>query len=240
MKINEIINHPQLSAAKQLVDLIDNDMIGRVALNKEHQATHVLYIIKELMGDNCNKVLDIGTLWGGSIMTMMQSSYKSYFVSIDFFDGYYKSLTGFSEDPVCGGTNTVASVDANIRRHNKHNHSYDLIEGSSHNSKIVKKVHSILDNNVDLLFIDGDHTKDGVIQDWNDYSKLVNSGGVVIFDDHWSDELSNQAWKNKAHWQEPERMDIVGAYEEIKSRPNFADEWIELGLFVDKMIVQKR
>ena len=123
MKVEEILNNPQLIDSKYMVQDINNDMIGRVALNQGAQATHVLYIIRELMGDNCKKVLDIGTLWGGSMITMMQSEYDSYFVSIDLFDGYYKSTTGLSEDPVCGGTNTIESVTKNIDKHNKYKHS---------------------------------------------------------------------------------------------------------------------
>ena len=43
--------------------------------------------------------------------------------------------------------------------------AYDLVDGSSHSLSIIERVHSLLDNNVDLFLIDGDNTKDGVIQD---------------------------------------------------------------------------
>tara|TARA_Y100000034_G_C6850765_1_gene385968 strand:+ start:8 stop:748 length:741 start_codon:yes stop_codon:yes gene_type:complete len=240
LKLEEILNHKKINDSIDEVERINNDMIGRVALNKEHGATHILYIIKELMGDDCKKVLDIGTLWGGSVITMMQSSYESQFVSIDLFNGYYKSTTGFSEDPVCGGTNTLSSVSANIERHNKHNHSYELVEGSSHNSKVIQKVYSLLENSVDLLFIDGDHTKKGVIQDWKDYSSLVKKGGIAIFDDHWSGDLSKHAWVHKDHWTEPKAMDVVGAFKEIQSESDFSEEWREVGLIKDKKIIQRR
>ena len=240
LELSDILNHKKIDDAKKTVDYINSNMIGRVALNKEHGATHNLYIIKELMGDGCKKVLDIGTLWGGSMITMMQSSYESYFVSIDFFNGYYKHLTGLSEDPVSGGTNTLGSVNANILKHNKHKHPYDLIEGSSHDADVIKKAYSLLENSVDLLFIDGDHTKKGVVQDWNDYSDMVTRGGVVIFDDYWYGDLANHAWVHKAHWTEPKSMDIVGAYEEIKSKSDFYDNWTEIGLIKDKKIIQRR
>ena len=51
------------------------------------------------MGDKCKKILELGTLWGGSIITMMRSEYPSHFVSVDFFNGYYKNLTGLCADP---------------------------------------------------------------------------------------------------------------------------------------------
>ena len=239
MKIENILNHPELVDSKQMVQDMNDNMIGRVALNKGAQSTHILYIIRELVEDNCKKVLDIGTLWGGSMITMMQSKYDSHFVSIDLFDGYYKASTGLTEDPVCGGTNTIESVTKNIDKHNKHNHSYNLVEGSSHDSEVVKKVYSLLENHVDLLFIDGDHTKAGVLEDWKDYSGLVRKGGIVIFDDHWSGELAQYAWRHKDHWTEPKAMDIVGAYKEISEEKSFKDNWVQIGLIEDKMIIER-
>ena len=80
MNIEDILNHPKIEESKEMVNNINGDMIGRIALNQGAQATHVLYIVKELLGDKCKRVLDIGTLWGGSIITMMQSEYKSHFL----------------------------------------------------------------------------------------------------------------------------------------------------------------
>ena len=45
MNINEILNHSKFEESKQIVQDINSDMIGRVALNQAAQATHVLYII---------------------------------------------------------------------------------------------------------------------------------------------------------------------------------------------------
>ena len=36
---------------------------------------------------------------------------------------------------------------------------------------------------IDFLFIDGDHSYDGVVTDWKLYSPLVKKGGVVVFHD---------------------------------------------------------
>jgi cephalosporin hydroxylase len=178
MNIEDILNHPKIEESKEMVNNINGDMIGRIALNQGAQATHVLYIVKELLG-------------------------------------------------------------ANIERHNKHNHPYDLIEGSSYDLSVIENVHSLLDNSIDLLFIDGDHRKAGVIKDFDAYSELVNVGGVVIFDDYWSGDLAKYAWKNKSHWDEPERMDIVGAYAELESRDDFYKKWKSIGLIADKKIIQR-
>jgi predicted O-methyltransferase YrrM len=50
--------------------------------------------------------------------------------------------------------------------------SYDMI-------KVLNKV----ENRIDFLFIDGDHSYEGVKQDWDLYSKLLLPGSIVAFHD---------------------------------------------------------
>ena len=61
---------------------------------------------------------------------------------------------------------------------------------------------------IDVLFIDGDHTKKGVRDDWKNFSPFVKRGGIVYFHDadatspevrRLFDELS-RGWKNKIVW----------------------------------------
>ena len=37
---------------------------------------------------------------------------------------------------------------------------------------------------IDLLFIDGDHSYEGVKQDFTNYTKYVKSGGFILIDDY--------------------------------------------------------
>ena len=169
---------------------------------------------------------------------MMQSEYNSKFVSIDTFRGFYPELLGEGNTDHEDGINTIEKVTENINKNNVHNHEFELIQGSSHDEKVINHIKDICPT-VDLLFIDGDHTKKGVLQDWKDYSNLVSKGGLVIFDDYWTGDLAKYAWKNKSHWDEPERMDIVGAYAELESRDDFYKKWKSIGLIADKKIIQR-
>lgn len=56
--------------------------------------------------------------------------------------------------------------------------------GDSHDSEFLEKIkHKLGGNKVDFLFIDGDHTEKGVKQDYEMYSPLVRSGGLIAFHD---------------------------------------------------------
>jgi predicted O-methyltransferase YrrM len=43
---------------------------------------------------------------------------------------------------------------------------------------------------IDILFIDGDHSYHSVIQDFNNYKDLVISGGYIVFDDYNDSQYS--------------------------------------------------
>jgi len=59
-----------------------------------------------------------------------------------------------------------------------------LIRDDSHKPEIIDQVKQILDGHkIDFLFIDGDHTYDGVKADFNNYSPLVRAGGLIAFHD---------------------------------------------------------
>lgn len=59
-----------------------------------------------------------------------------------------------------------------------------LMRADSHARETFAKVQSVLDGKMlDYLFIDGDHTYEGVKQDYEMYSPLVRPGGIVVFHD---------------------------------------------------------
>lgn len=61
---------------------------------------------------------------------------------------------------------------------------YQCVLGDSHDPATVKKVaHRLNGALVDTLFIDGDHTYEGVKQDFETYRHLVRPGGVILFHD---------------------------------------------------------
>jgi predicted O-methyltransferase YrrM len=59
-----------------------------------------------------------------------------------------------------------------------------LMGRDSHNETTLQHVATLLeDRPIEFLFIDGDHSHDGVLQDFRMYSPLVAPGGLIAFHD---------------------------------------------------------
>jgi Methyltransferase domain len=58
-----------------------------------------------------------------------------------------------------------------------------VVCGDSHDPATVDRLLGLLDREVDMLFIDGDHSYDGVKADYEMYSPLVRPGGLIGFHD---------------------------------------------------------
>jgi predicted O-methyltransferase YrrM len=94
-----------------------------------------------------------------------------------------------------------------------------LIQGDSHNIETLRKIKAILrDNRVDFLFIDGDHSYEGVKKDFEMYSPLVRKGGIIAFHDIIPDYytrygIKTSSWAGEVYkfWNE-----IKGKYEHLE------------------------
>lgn len=90
------------------------------------------------------------------------------------------------------------------------------IRGDSHQSEVIDEVKKWCDyDKIDFLFIDGDHSYEGVKKDWEMYGPLVQKGGIVAFHDalYHADKTEEVdiLWK--------EVKDLYN-HQEIKAGPN--------------------
>ena len=119
-----------------------------------------------------NNILEIGTARGGSLLLWTRiASEDATIISIDLpggsFGGGYPLLRKL-----------VYSNFGKVRQ------KIILIRGNSHDSKTLGKVKCILQSSkLDFLFIDGDHSYEGVKRDFEMYSPLVRKGGIIAFHD---------------------------------------------------------
>jgi len=136
----------------------------------KEEIAELLRILKSLNPRTC---LEIGTAGGGTLFLFAQmASPDATLISIDlpggpFGGGYpawkiplYKSFARYPTQRI------------------------HLLRADSHNPNTLRKVREILAGKpLDFLFIDGDHTYEGVKRDFEMYSPLVRKGGVIAFHD---------------------------------------------------------
>jgi predicted O-methyltransferase YrrM len=86
-----------------------------------------------------------------------------------------------------------------------------LLRGDSHSPKMLDEVKkSLPPGGLDFLFIDGDHTLEGVRRDYEMYSPLVKPGGTIVFHDVCVhrveynchvDKFWNEIKQGREHWE---------------------------------------
>jgi cephalosporin hydroxylase len=116
-------------------------------------------------------VIEIGTAQGGVFWLLCQlTSPGASLISLDLPP----------KDRFSGGK--TRPID--LKSFKQTDQTVYAVHGNSHSSEVFDKVQAILaGRQVDLLFIDGDHTYDGVRSDYLMYQPLVRSGGLIAFHD---------------------------------------------------------
>jgi predicted O-methyltransferase YrrM len=117
-------------------------------------------------------VCEIGTARGGVLYLLTRvSAPDAVIISIDLPQGKFGGGYSSGEIPLYSSFA-------------KNNQKMHLIRDDSHKNETLEKVKSILkDKEIDFLFIDGDHTYDGVRKDFGMYKELVKKGGTIAFHD---------------------------------------------------------
>ena len=94
-----------------------------------------------------------------------------------------------------------------------------FIDGSSHDDYVIDRVKSILNGRkINLLFIDGDHSYDGVRQDFLKYRQFVADNGIIAFHDIIPDYKARFGVQTNTDGGE-----VYLFYKEIKSLYNSAE-----------------
>ena len=131
-----------------------------------HHHYHILYDIANTYPKDTNiTYVEIGCYAGGSACLVLQRP-NTNVISIDL-----------------GHPIPEETVHSNVEKLNKFNNSYNYLKGNSQTYEMVDRLKE-LTNEIDILFIDGDHSYQAVINDFMLYEGLVKNGGYIVFDDY--------------------------------------------------------
>ena len=119
-----------------------------------------------------NTMLEIGTFNGGTLFLFARkANSNAKIISLDLPEGKFGG--GYEKYKI--------SFFSSFAQRNQH---IFLIRTDSHLQSSYTKVKSVLKKHeLDFLFIDGDHTYEGVKKDFQMYSPLVRKGGLIAFHD---------------------------------------------------------
>jgi predicted O-methyltransferase YrrM len=118
------------------------------------------------------RALEIGTARGGTLFVLCRlAAPDATVISVDLPHGAF------------GGGYSPLRIPL-YKRFASPGQSLHLIRGNSHDMDTLQRVRTILGSEpLDYLFIDADHTYEGVKRDFQMYSPLVRKGGTVAFHD---------------------------------------------------------
>jgi len=162
----------KISKLEDLVSFVFNFKIDGLNIIPSQIKEEILKLLKILEKIKPKTILEIGTANGGTLFLFSQiASPDAIIISIDLPGGKF------------GGGYPMWKVPL-YKSFAKDNQKIYLIRADSHDEKTLRKVKNILGNKkLDFLFIDGDHSYEGVKKDFEMYSKLVKRKRVIALHD---------------------------------------------------------
>lgn len=140
-----------------------------------HHHYHILHDLRNQLG-YFKVYMEIGSYCGASASLMLQHPDRTHVICIDPLNLPKNRFNGTKDQ-----YNTLKD---NLDKYKEGTKSeYTIYKNFSNDKELLQK---LKDNNtkVDLLFIDGDHRYNGVINDFWNYHEFVNPGGFIVFDDY--------------------------------------------------------
>jgi predicted O-methyltransferase YrrM len=166
--LRTIDNIPESATPDELVDI----SLNSPAIQSQQIRSEFLELARMVKEQNCKYIMEIGTYRGGTLFVFSQlAAPQATVISLDFHFSLLGKMYGALQKPL-------------MRKFVRDGQSLFLLRQNSHLPETLKVVRDILHGHeLDFLFIDGDHTYEGVREDFLMYSQLVREGGLIAFHD---------------------------------------------------------
>ena len=157
--------------------------------------------------------LEIGTNYGGTLLLLCNlSAPGATIISVDLPSGRFGGGYPWRKIPL-------------FRKFTKSGQQLHLIRADSHLPQTKERVLRILDGELlDYLFLDGDHTYEGVRRDFEMYAPLVRSGGLIALHDIAAHHRDVECQVNK-FWSE-----VKNQYRHLEIVEDPRQGWAGLGI----------
>jgi predicted O-methyltransferase YrrM len=124
-------------------------------------------------------ILEVGTWKGKRAIKMCKAAGCNKYIGFDMFED---------------ATPETDKIELNVKPHFHINEVYKRLEEHAIEAILIKgntretlpEFVGLFSGKVDFAFIDGGHSVETIRSDWENVKKLMNPGGVVIFDDYYS------------------------------------------------------
>ena len=179
--------------------LARQSIVRRGAIQHVDELTRFAGMVRRLKP---RRLVEIGTAQGGVFWLLCQlSADDAVLVSVDL-----PPAERFS-----GGL----KIDIDLFGMRKPGQTVHTVTGSSHEPAVLDRVKSLFAGApVDVLFIDGDHSYEGVKQDYEMYRPLVRPGGMIAFHDIVRTSFENcqvdRFWNELAEKRRSNAAEIIG------------------------------
>lgn len=163
------------------------ELINRAfALGAIQVREEITAFVQFLRGRKLRNIMEIGSESGGTFYLWCRlASLGGLKISLDKPDGASGSWRFVPSEELEKRTRLFQSFAPRVK----------VVTGDSHSPAVQSVIDSILgEEKLDLLFIDGDHSYEGVRADYEMYREFVAPGGIIAFHDiqHLGPE---QLWK---------------------------------------------
>jgi predicted O-methyltransferase YrrM len=197
--LRTIENIPESASPAEVVDI----SLSCPAIQSQQIRSEFLELANLVKKQNCKYVMEIGTFRGGTLFVFSQlAAPGATMISLDFHMSFFGKVYGALQRPL-------------LRKFVRNGKSLYMVRENSHLPQTLDTIRKILrGHQLDFLFIDGDHSYEGVREDFMMYSPLVREGGLIAFHDIADSGGSREVhrlWNElKPNYQHDEFIHVTG------------------------------
>lgn len=170
---------------KYIEDVIEGSTCFEETLRPGKASSFLIYNITEyfdlILNKKLENYLEIGVLYGGSLCALADSGFSGNAFGMDIYEGYYGNFNNYYVDGYEKNSETHMSI---VKNNVKKIKDINLVlkKINSQDNFSLKQVEELSLPQLQVLYVDGDHTYLGAISDFRLYNNFLESGGILLMD----------------------------------------------------------